>query len=170
MSTETVLARWLRNEMPRRGYALDGPRAGGISRLAQDTGISQAAMSRMVNGQQEPTIGILRKLGSLFGIPLGQMMVNAGLAGPDEMVTHFASATLFAASTVTATAEVIPAQPEDLPEDVDWAGLTKLERYVWLAPGAPVHLRQAWIDMMGIIARATEGARPGLSGEHRRSV
>jgi transcriptional regulator with XRE-family HTH domain len=66
--------------MPRRGYPLEGHRAGGITRLAADTGISQATMSRMVNGQGEPSIDSLRKIGDLWGYTLQEMMVFAGFA------------------------------------------------------------------------------------------
>ena len=66
--------------MPRRGYPLEGHRAGGITRLATDTGISQVTMSRMVNGQGDPSVDSLRKIGKLWGYTLQQMMVFAGLA------------------------------------------------------------------------------------------
>lgn len=85
MSTGTALSRWLRAEMPRRGYPIEGPRAGGISRLAQDAGISQANMSRLVNGAGEPNIDTLRKIGEVFKVPLGEMMVHAGLAERGEI-------------------------------------------------------------------------------------
>lgn len=87
MSAGTPLSRWLEVELPKRGYKLDGPRSGGITRLAQDTGISQATMSRVVNGQQEPTIDTLRKIGELFGYTLGEMMVYAGLADSADMTS-----------------------------------------------------------------------------------
>lgn len=87
MSTGTALSRWLRSEMPRRGYPTEGPRAGGISRLAQKAGISQANMSRLVNGAGEPSIDTLRKIGEVFGVSLGEMMIHAGLAKPGEIET-----------------------------------------------------------------------------------
>lgn len=71
--------------MPRRGYPLDGRRAGGITRLAADTGISQATMSRMVNGQGEPSVESLRKIGQVFGYSLSEMMVHAGLVEPGQV-------------------------------------------------------------------------------------
>lgn len=80
MSTDTLFAQWLREEMVKRGYPLEGPRAGGITRLAAATGISQATMSRTIRGQQEPSIDTLRKVGDLFGFDLVQMMAFAGLA------------------------------------------------------------------------------------------
>lgn len=80
MSTETVFSKWLREEMPRRGYPVGGPRAGGISRLAVDAGISQANMSRIANGQQQPSLDALRKIGKVFGYEIIRMMTFAGLA------------------------------------------------------------------------------------------
>jgi transcriptional regulator with XRE-family HTH domain len=76
--------------MPRRGYPLEGHRAGGITRLAADTGISQATMSRMVNGLGEPSVDSLRKIGNLWSYTLQEMMVFAGFAeaGDHPPVTH----------------------------------------------------------------------------------
>src|SRR5437879_7687229 len=88
VSGQTSLSRWLRQEMPRRGYPLEGHRAGGITRLAADTGISQATMSRMLNSQGEPSVDSLRKIGSLWGYTLQEMMVFAGLAEPSGPVAH----------------------------------------------------------------------------------
>jgi transcriptional regulator with XRE-family HTH domain len=167
MTSETALSAWLREEMPLRGYALDGPRAGGISRLAQDTGISQATMSRVANGLQEPTVSILRKIGGLWGIPLGQMMVNSGTATAEEMVTHYGSAQLSATSGMSATAEVIPAQPADLPEGVAWPELSDLERHLWLAP-AGAHLRQALVNIARAYVEEVSGGTGIDQAERRR--
>ena len=84
VSGQTSLSRWLHREMPRHGYPLEGHRAGGITRLAADTGISQATMSRMVNGLSEPSVDSLRKIGNLWGYTLQEMMVFAGLAESDS--------------------------------------------------------------------------------------
>lgn len=70
--------------MPRRGYPLEGPRAGGMTRLAADAGISQATMSRLLSGRGEPSYDSLRKIGALWGYTLHQMMVFAGITEPDE--------------------------------------------------------------------------------------
>jgi len=96
VSGQTSLSRWLRQEMPRRGYPLEGHRAGGITRLATDTGISQATMSRMVNGQGEPSIDSLRKIGNLWGFGLQEMMIFAGLAEPSVPISHVSQVTLTA--------------------------------------------------------------------------
>ena len=87
MTAETPLSRWLRDEMPRHGYPLEGRRAGGVSRLAADAGIPQATMSRLVHGQSTPDVQTLRKLAPIFHVSLDKMLVIAGLANPDEFDT-----------------------------------------------------------------------------------
>jgi Helix-turn-helix. len=71
--------------MPRRGYPLEGHRAGGISMLAAKAGIPQATMSRLVHGQGEASVDNLRKLAKVFGKSLREMMIIAGLADSEEM-------------------------------------------------------------------------------------
>lgn len=73
--------------MPRHGYPLEGHRAGGVSRLAEDAGIPQATMSRLVHGKSNPDVQTLRRLGPIFGKSLDEMIVIAGLAEPDEFDT-----------------------------------------------------------------------------------
>ena len=82
---ETPLASWLRTEMPRRGYPIDGPRAGGIARLADDAEISRASLSRIVNGHAEASIDNLRKIGQVLTYSLGEMLVHAGIAKPADL-------------------------------------------------------------------------------------
>jgi transcriptional regulator with XRE-family HTH domain len=82
---ETPLASWLRTEMPRRGYPIDGPRAGGIARLADEAEISRASMSRIVNGLAEPSIDNLRKIGTVLGYSFGEMLIHAGIAEPADL-------------------------------------------------------------------------------------
>jgi len=85
VAQQTTLSLWLKAEMPRRGYPLDGHRAGGISTLASNAGIPQATMSRLVHGQGEASVDNLRKLAKVFGLTLREMMIIAGLAEHDEM-------------------------------------------------------------------------------------
>jgi hypothetical protein len=103
-----------------------------------------------------------------YGLTPGSL--DRVLQGGAPGLIQTGSATMSAAATLRAAAEVIPAPPVDLPDGVDWNGLTPLERYLWLAPGAEVYLRQAWIDMLQSIRDMHQAARPGDSGEHRRSV
>jgi transcriptional regulator with XRE-family HTH domain len=85
MASGNALSQWLRQEMPRRGYPLEGPRAGGLSRLADDAGISRSSLSRIVSGEAEPSMETLRALGRVFQLSLGAMMVHAGFAEPDDI-------------------------------------------------------------------------------------
>jgi transcriptional regulator with XRE-family HTH domain len=85
MADDTAFGAWLRREMPRRGYPLEGPRAGGKSRLADDARISRASMSRLVDGSSDPSLDALRKIGAVFRIPLGEMLVHADMAEPGEI-------------------------------------------------------------------------------------
>lgn len=85
MADDTAFGAWLRREMPRRGYPLEGHRAGGKSRLADDADLSRASMSRIVDGLAEPSLDTLRKIGGVFGIPLGEMLVHANMAEPGEV-------------------------------------------------------------------------------------
>lgn len=73
--------------MPRHGYPLEGHRAGGVSRLAEDAGIPQATMSRLVHGKSNPDVQTLRRLAPIFGKSLDEMIVIAGLAKPEEFDT-----------------------------------------------------------------------------------
>jgi len=76
---------WLREEMLRQGYEVDGPRAGGRTLLAKKSGISLSIISRILNDDRVPDLPALRAIGKALGYGLGQMMVFAGLAEPGEL-------------------------------------------------------------------------------------
>lgn len=132
MTSETAISRWLRTEMPRRGYPLQGHRAGGISRLAEDAGIPQATMSRIVNGRAEPSIESLRKLAHLWEIPLGEILVHAGIAGIDDLRTA-------PCTSDTST------PPASIPSDIILDSLEPWERHIWLTPDLTVEQRRSAI-------------------------
>lgn len=120
---ETPLASWLRTEMPRRGYPIEGTRAGGIARLADEAEISRASMSRIVNGLAEPSIDNLRKIGKVLGYSFGEMLIHAGIAEPADL--HLRNA---------------PPTEEDIervgvPANVHLHDLEPWEREVWLNSG-----------------------------------
>lgn len=85
MPEDTAFSRWLKEEMPRRGYPIDGPRAGGKTRLADESGVSRASLSRIIDGLAAPSLDTLRKIGGVFGIGLGEMLVHADMAKPAEV-------------------------------------------------------------------------------------
>jgi transcriptional regulator with XRE-family HTH domain len=86
MTTETPpLSQWLRAELPRRHYLLEGPRANGLTAFAADSGIPLSTLNRIIRGTvANPRIEILLKIGKTLGYTLPQMIVNAGLATPEE--------------------------------------------------------------------------------------
>lgn len=141
MSSENALPRWLQKELPKRGYQLEGHRAGGISRLAKDAGIPQATASRLVNGVGEPSLDSLRKVGKVLGYTLGEMMIAAGLATPEEMTARI--------TATTEPADPAPPQepwwanpPDDLPDDVIWDGLPDPAMQAWHLSGLDVEERR----------------------------
>lgn len=78
-------ARWLRTEMIRCGYEVGQPRAGGQMRLAREAGVSASLISRALNEGHIPDLGSLRSIGRVLGYSLGEMLVAAGQANPDEL-------------------------------------------------------------------------------------
>lgn len=134
MADETPLALWLRTEMPRRGYPLEGPRAGGITRLADDAEISRASMSRIVAGRAEASIDGLRKIGQVLGYTLGEMLVHAGYADPDDLTV-----------ITPATTGTTETRPVGVPADVSLPDLDPWERHIWLAPGLTTPEKQVAI-------------------------
>lgn len=81
-----ALARWLHGQLTDRGYDLSGLRSGGIGRAATDSGISPATMSRLVRGTRAVTdIEVYRRLAHWLEVPLGEILVQAGLLKPGEL-------------------------------------------------------------------------------------
>lgn len=81
-----TLALWLRRELPRHGYNLEGTRAGGMSRFADDSGVSRPSVSRLLSGTGgEPSLDTLQAFGRALGYSLGQMLVNAGYLDREEL-------------------------------------------------------------------------------------
>ena len=121
---ETPLASWLRKEMPRRGFPIEGPRAGGIARLADEAEISRASMSRIAAGLAGASIDNLRKIGQVLGYTLGEMLIHAGIAEPEDLTIRDA-----------------PAPQEDpdhalasVPARVNLPDLHPWERHMWVTP------------------------------------
>lgn len=133
--------------MPRRGYPLEGPRAGGIARLADQAGISRAALSRIISGQADASPETMRALGAKLGYTLGEMLVVAEFADPAELRVREA---IEADKTAhredePASAEGEPAwlitPPDDLWNGLVWDELTPGQRYIWHMPGEPPETR-----------------------------
>lgn len=73
---------WLREELRRRGYLSE---RGGQTSFANEAGIGVSVLSRILNDGRVPEIDALRAMGRVLGYSLGEMMVFAGVAKPDEM-------------------------------------------------------------------------------------
>lgn len=148
MADETPLALWLRAEMPRRGYPLEGPRAGGIARLADNAEISRASMSRIVAGRAEASLEALRKIGQVLGYTLGDMLVHAGYAEPGDL------------NVVAPHASEPATEPVDLPANVSLADLEPWERRIWLAPD----LTNAEKQVVILVVRVRRGLLDDFEG------
>lgn len=137
---------WLREEMIKRGYELEGPRPGGRSRLAKEAGVDLSIVSRILNENRVPEIKALRAIGTTLGYSLGEMMMHAGIAGPDEGI---------GVSQTGLAHEVEAAQsirPVDLPPGVHLPDLPDWERHIWFTPGLTVKQRGMQI-MFGRVQR-----------------
>lgn len=149
MSSETAISRWLQKEMPQRGYPIGGRRSGGISRLAEDAGIPQASMSRIVNGGAEPSLDALRKIGKALRVPLNELLIHAEMA--DE--SDFALPPLVGPITPVIEA----ARRVKVPRDVPLEDLEPYKQHLWLTPELTVQQREALISF----ARALHADLPG---------
>lgn len=149
----TPLALWLRAEMPKRGYPLEGPRAGGITRLADAAGISRGSMSRIVSGQNDASIDALRKIGQVLGYSLGDMMIHAGLATPEDVATQGT------AGPVRAAADT-PRPNPNIPSDIRLADLEDWVQDTWRIRGLTVEQRKTMI-LFGRLLRGELGDDTG---------
>ena len=70
---------YVRNAARQAGYNLDGPRSGGMTQLAKDSGVSQAAASRMLSGQVIPEAKNLEPLARALNVPVLDILTRAGI-------------------------------------------------------------------------------------------
>lgn len=75
---------WLRDQLTRRGYDL-GIRGGGQSRFAEDSGIGRATISRILNGSGATDTRVLALLAEALHLPLGEVLVRAGILDVSEL-------------------------------------------------------------------------------------
>lgn len=68
----------LRSLMEAHGFASDGD-------LEAATGVSASLISRYQSGDVVPTAQNLRRLAPHLGVTMGELMVEAGLASPEEL-------------------------------------------------------------------------------------
>lgn len=72
-------AAWLTRELTARGYDVTNTRSGARSRFAEDSGISQSTVSRLLRGQSGNDIGTFAALANALGLSLGEVLVRAGI-------------------------------------------------------------------------------------------
>lgn len=79
-----AFANWLRAQLVSRGYDL-GPRGGGQTRFSDDSGIGRATVSRMLGGQGATDTRVLALLAKALHLPLGEVLVRAGILDESEL-------------------------------------------------------------------------------------
>lgn len=82
--TPENFAAWLRDQLTVRGYDL-GLRGGGQRQFSEASGISRATVSRMLGGQGATDTRVLGLLAEALRVPLGEVLVRAGILTPGEL-------------------------------------------------------------------------------------
>jgi transcriptional regulator with XRE-family HTH domain len=84
-ATAQRFAAWLYDRMIERDYNLTA-RGGGQRRLAEQTGLSQATISRILTGTAlNPDPENLRRIAETLGLPFPELLVRAGVLTADEL-------------------------------------------------------------------------------------
>jgi transcriptional regulator with XRE-family HTH domain len=84
-ATARALADWLRDRMIQRDYNLTA-RGGGQRRLSEQTGVSTASISRILNGEAlNPDPESLRRIADVLALPFGDVLIRAGILTADEL-------------------------------------------------------------------------------------
>lgn len=138
--TPGQLGLWLRRELTGRGYDL---LHGGQSKFARETDVHVSIVSRVLNEDRGVEIDALRRMGSVLGYSLGEMLVFAGLATIEELPVR--------------TAEQIEAKrsaskPEPAYED-------EAEQHLWETPGLSAGERRQLIGHLQAMRRAGEAPK-----------
>ncbi|MGD3111772.1 helix-turn-helix domain-containing protein [Streptomyces sp. YGL11-2] len=79
--TPQTFAAWLKEQLRVRGY----PDRGGQKKFATDSGISPATVSRLFRGDGLPDLRTLNALSECLRVPLGEVLVRAGVLSPDDL-------------------------------------------------------------------------------------
>lgn len=136
-----AFADWLKARAAAAGYDLD--KRGTISRLAEESGVDPAQMSRFLRGQAIPAIEGQRGIAKALDIFLPEVMINAGVAVPGDFDDDE------------------PRRPLTLQEAVNRMGLDAAERELLVRSAAPiVELIEQLRSHRLAIQRGTESAKP----------
>jgi transcriptional regulator with XRE-family HTH domain len=77
---------WFVTLMRRNGYPIDGTRAGGPTRLAEDSDVSLAVISKIMNGQRIPDVQTMVKLAPHLGTNVREMLLRTGRVLDSDLV------------------------------------------------------------------------------------
>jgi transcriptional regulator with XRE-family HTH domain len=77
--------RWLTQRLEAKGYNLSGPRSGGRTAFAEDSGISPSTVTRLLRGEMPTDTRILRTLADAIDAPYPEVLVRAGVMTPEEL-------------------------------------------------------------------------------------
>ena len=80
-----AFATWLHEQLTRRGYDLSGPRSGGKSAFASASGISPSTVGRLLRGDYISDTRVLAMLAQALRVPLGEILVRAGVLDEGEL-------------------------------------------------------------------------------------
>ncbi|WP_433145262.1 helix-turn-helix transcriptional regulator [Actinomadura nitritigenes] len=156
-------AAWLRMQMAAKGYAMDGPRAGGPSLLARQIGVHRATISRILNTGAIPKAATLRLIADQLHIPRSVILDAAGVSDAE-----------LAGSGPEPPAE--PDNPGDAPDEPDPdpavlfdGGLRNdSEKAIWAITALPWQARQAAIEATRTEARRMLAERTVDKTSNRR--
>lgn len=85
ISDRAPFATWVKDQITRQGYDISGARSGGRSRFAEDSGISPASVGRLINNGDVKDIKVLSLLAEALRVPLGEVLVRAGILPESEL-------------------------------------------------------------------------------------
>jgi transcriptional regulator with XRE-family HTH domain len=77
--------RWLTRLLEAKGYNLSGPRSGGRTAFAEDSGLSASTVSRLLRGEMPTDTRILRTLAEAIDVPYPEVLVRAGVMTSEEL-------------------------------------------------------------------------------------
>ncbi|MFF0630354.1 helix-turn-helix domain-containing protein [Streptomyces sp. NPDC004296] len=106
--TPETFAAWLRSQLARRGY----PERGGQREFAKHSGISTATVSRLLRADGLPDVRTLQALSEALRIPLGELLVRAGVASREDLAAAARPVTPEPISPEQAAAELGITSPE----------------------------------------------------------
>jgi transcriptional regulator with XRE-family HTH domain len=72
-------AEYIRPAVVAAGYDIDSPRGGGKKALADDAGLSQSSVGRMLAGQTLPDPMVLERLAKVLHMPLQDLLYASGV-------------------------------------------------------------------------------------------